>query len=83
MIHKVMRLELKWNIKEEIMNKVKVTANLKLKTYNVRVPGMKTVDVVDARNFGVSSSGALVFKGNDDAALKAYNSDEWFEVWQV
>jgi|11_taG_2_1085331.scaffolds.fasta_scaffold18000_1 hypothetical protein len=62
---------------------VKVTANFKLKTYNIRVPGMKSLDIVEALNFGVSTSGALVFKGKGDSAIKAYNKDEWFEVWEV
>lgn len=65
------------------MTNVKITANLKLKTYNVRVPGMKSLDIVEALNFGVSTSGALVFKGQRDSAIKAYNKDEWFEVWEV
>lgn len=55
----------------------------KLKTYNIRIKDMQSIDVVEASAFGVSTSGALIFNGADGGASKAFNKDEWIEVWEV
>ena len=61
-----------------------VKTTLKMNTYNVELRDDPVgVQVIEALNCGVSTSGALVFKGRDDVVVEAFNAEKWIHVWKI
>ena len=61
-----------------------VKTTIKTNTYNVELADDEVgVQVIEATNCSVSTSGALVFKRLDDVVVEAYNAEKWIHVWKI
>ena len=50
-------------------------------TYNVQTHD--TIIVIEAIGFEIMHGGVLVFRGESSGLIRAFNNEEWKEVWRV